>query len=65
MFTGNLEFMGNDILVRYFNGTWRIKRDGGFFSLMYWNKYRNSWEYSGIVEGTLKKVLQRVQGGPI
>lgn len=65
MFTGSLEFMGHNILVRYFNNTWRIRKDCGFFFLMYWDKYRNSWEYSGIVEGTLKKVLQRVQGGPI
>lgn len=65
MFTGNLEFMGHNILVRYFNGTWLIRKVDGFFSLMYWDKYRNSWEHSGITEGTLKKVLQRVQGGPV
>ena len=65
MFTGTLEFMGNDILVRYFNNTWRIRKEGGFFSLMYWSDYYGWWEPTGIVEGTLKKVIQRVQGGPV
>ena len=54
-----LEPMGSSILVRFFNGTWLIKKvETGYFELYYWSNLINGWYSSGVGKKTLAEVLR-------